>query len=71
MAPHHNFFGNPAKRKQIQKYMNDQEAKIAKLLLTDIEKAAEPKARFDAIIRYETFTKAVWARAQADHLGSK
>lgn len=51
--------------------MNDQEAEVAKLLLEDIKNAKEPKIRFDAIIRYESFMKAVWARAQADHLASK
>lgn len=46
------------------------ETSIANLLLDDIQQHAEPKERFDAIVRYELFTRGIWQRAQAENLRS-
>lgn len=51
--------------------MNPEEIKVSKLLLADIEKHSEPKDRFDALIRYDVFTRAVWQRAQAENLAQQ
>jgi hypothetical protein len=46
--------------------MNEDETIVAKLLLADVEKTTDPKGRFDAIVRYELFTRAAMQRANAE-----